>query len=485
MNTLNIKYKMLCILMLAVIGGSGCKKFLDTNENPNMVTSTKPELSLPVAMAAISHELGNPLQIHGGIWAQYWTQNTRSSQYRSLEDYAVTSPTFDRPWRLIYSDCLQDLQEIFNYYSTHENYKQYAAIAYIMKAYTYHVATDAWGDIPMTEAINPAISSPHYTPQQQIYDSIIENINKGISLIDVNAALKPKTDDLIFQGDMAQWLRFANTFKLRVYLRMSEVAPQKASAGIATLNGAQFLENDAKISYSTTGGNQNPLFSEILGLTRVQNLVASETSVKFFRDNKDPRADVFYTRFKKGAIDSIIGLQQGDYNNSSDTFSFPSPAVGGLGEDDNSANAPVKFISAAESYFLQAEAVTRGWLTSTMSAKTLFETGIRASFKSYNVPGVDNYIATAPAAQWPAGATQRIRAIIIQKWAAMNGNQSFEAWTEWRRTGYPDFFTVSVESTLAAGKMPVRILYPSTESTTNLNYPGQKLIDVPVWWDVN
>jgi hypothetical protein len=485
MNTLNIKYKMLFVLMLAVMGGSGCKKFLDTNDNPNMVTSTTPELSLPVVQAAIAHELGNPLQIHGGIWAQYWTQNTKSSQYRVVEEYAVTSPTFDRPWRLIYSDALQDLQEIFNYYQTHENYKQYAAIAYIMRAYTYHVATDAWGDIPLAEAINPAISSPHYTPQQQIYDSILKNIDQGLSMIDVNAALKPKSDDLIFGGDMAQWRRFANTLKLRVYLRLSEVAPQKAQAGIAALNGAQFLESDAQVKYSTTGGNQNPLFSEILGLGRTQNLVASETSVKFLRDNKDPRADVFYTRFKEGSIDSIIGLQQGDYDNTTDTFSFPSPLVGGKGDDDNSANAPVKFISAAESYFLQAEARARGWLTSGMTARALFEAGIRASFASYNVAGADNYIATAPAAQWPAGTTAQIRAIIIQKWVAMNGNQGFEAWTEWRRTGYPDFFSVSLASTLGPGEMPARVLYPSTEATSNLNFPDVIDIEVPVWWDVN
>jgi hypothetical protein len=483
MNNLHIKNKILIVLMAAVMGGSGCKKFLDTNENPNMVTSTTPELSLPTAQAAFGHLLGNPLQIYGGIWSQYWTQSTKSSQYRDVERYLAPTTVWDRPWRLVYSDGLQDLQEIFNF-QTQEQYKQYAAIAHIMRAFAFHVATDAWGDIPLTEAINTTISSPKYTPQQLIYDSIILMIDKGISMIDVNAAVKPQSQDLIFQGDMAQWRRFANTLKLKVYLRLSEVAPQKAQAGIQSLNGAQFLDKDAQIKYSTTGGNQNPLFAEILGLGRTQNLIASETSAKFLTDNKDPRADAFYLRYKATGIDSIIGLKQGDFRNSTSVYSFPSPAVGATGQDDNSANAPVKFISAAESYFLQAEAVTRGWLTSGMSAQVLFQTGIRASFTSYNVPGVDNYIATAPAAQWPAGTTAQIRAIIIQKWVAMNGNQSFEAWTEWRRTGYPDFFTVSVASQLDPGKMPVRIAYPSSEATTNLNAPDEIDLDVPVWWDI-
>lgn len=474
------------ILAIIIVGLTGCKKFLDINDNPNLATSTTPELSLPSAQAAIGHVLGNPLQIYGGIWGQFWTQSTKSSQYRSLERYSsVTTTSFDRPWRMIYSDGLQDLQEIFNYYQTHQQYKQYAAIAYIMRAYVYQVATDAWGDIPLAEAINPAISSPHYTPQQQVYDSILDNIDKAISLIDVNAALTPKSDDLLFEGDMEQWLRFANTFKLRVLLRLSGVAPQKAAAGIQTLNGAAFLESDAQINYSTTGGNQNPLFSEILALGRTQNLVASETAAKFMTDNKDPRADIFYLRYKAAGTDSIIGLPQGNYTSTTSVWSIPSPVVGATGQNDASANAPVKFMSAAESYFLQAEAVVRGWLTSGMTAQDLFQAGIRASFESYDVPGADNYIATAPAAQWPAGTAAQIRAIIIQKWVAMNGNQSFEAWTEWRRTGYPDFFTISVTSQLGGGRMPLRLLYPSSEVTTNLNFPGIKQVYEPVWWDVN
>jgi hypothetical protein len=159
--------------------------------------------------------------------------------------------------------------------------------------------------------------------------------------------------------------------------------------------------------------------------------------------------------------------------------------VGATGQDDASANAPVKFMSAAESYFLQAEAVTRGWLTVSMSEVSLFREGIRASFASYNVAGAGTYISNSPAAQFPSGQTARIRAIIIQKWLAMTGNQGFEAWTEWRRTGYPDFFTVSRASTLGDNRMPARLLYPSSEVTQNLNFPGIKQIYEAVWWDAN
>jgi hypothetical protein len=142
-------------------------------------------------------------------------------------------------------------------------------------------------------------------------------------------------------------------------------------------------------------------------------------------------------------------------------------------------------MSAAESYFLQAEAVARGWLNVGKTANVLYQQGIRASFASYNVPGVETYITSSPAAQWTEGTTSQIRAIIIQKWLAMTGNQGFEAWTEWRRTGYPDFFTVSKATTLGDTRMPARLLYPSSEVTRNLNFPGIKQIYETVWWDVN
>ena len=489
MTTHYIKKSCIVLLVITAIGFAGCKKYLDTNTNPNLSTTASPDLLLPAVQAAIGHALGNPLQIYGNFWAQFWTQNPKSSQYRSIDQYASTTTDFDRVWRMMYSDGLQDIQEILNLTQGKQSLNQYTAIALLMKAYDMQLATDAFGDVPLTQAATPNITNPSYTPQQQIYDSIFAYVDRAIALIDVNAEVTPASDDLIFQGDMEQWLRFANTFKLRAYLRVSEIAPQKAAAGIATLSGAStlFLETDGQINYSAIGGNQNPLFSEMLGLGRTQNMVASETVTKFMIQNHDPRADVFFNRYinTTTGIDSIIGIKQGSYRTNTSTYSLPSPVVGANGQDDKSANAPVKFMSTAESYFLQAEAVERGWLNNGVPAQTLFTNGITASFNSYSVPGESTYIASAPAAQWPAGTQAQIRATIIQKWLAMTGNQGFEAFTEWRRTNYPDFFTTSAASTIGAGRMPERLIYPSGEVTRNANFPGIALIYTKVWWDAN
>ena len=78
----------------------------------------------------------------------------------------------------------------------------------------------------------------------------------------------------------------------------------------------------------------------------------------------------------------------------------------------------------------------------------------------------------------------KIRHIVTQKWFSMCGNQGFEAWTEWRRTGYPDFLIISVNS-LIGTQRPARFLYPTDEINLNSNFPGLQTVEKRVWWDVN
>lgn len=471
-------------LAVLVLSTSGCKKFLDVNDNPNLPEQVDVPLILPSAQAAIGHVLGNHFQIYGSIWGQYWTQSPFSSQYKSIDQYQPSSNDFDRPWGILYNDAFTDLEIIIGY-KGQEKYKQYAAIAYMLKAYDLQVITDAFGDAPLKEAGQGDQNfSPRYDSQQEIYDSIFSYIDQGQALIDAGSEFLPGQEDLIFYDpaeghtDMNKWIAFGNTLKLRAYLRIALKDQAKARAGILALQGKPFLTEDAKISYSQTGGNQNPLNAEMIGLGGTQNLVASATCVNAMKALKDPREIVFYRRVPATGI--VTPVPQGSFNTTPTvTISTPSYVVGARANDPLSALAPVKFISAAESYFLQAEAVVRGYLTG--DARTLYQEGIAASFASYEIdPGT--YITDVVAA-WPAATEQQIIAIITQKYFAMCGNQGFEAWTEWRRTGYPTFFVRSQASVLGAGIFPQRMLYPNTEITRNSNFPGLKTVTVKMWWD--
>ncbi|WP_432714365.1 SusD/RagB family nutrient-binding outer membrane lipoprotein [Pedobacter sp.] len=486
-NIYRIK-KLLVLLIISTIGIAGCKKFLDVNENPNNPDTATPTLLLPTVQAAIGQLVGNSYQVYGNIWAQFWTQSPTSSQYRALEQYNATNTDFDRAWLITYRNALQNAQLIIN--SNVPNSDQIKGIAYLLKAYTYQLTTDGYGDIPLREALKGnEFGSPHYDSQELVYDSIFNYIDLGIAALNVSNAISPGEQDIIFQGDTEAWLAFANTLKLRAYLRLSEVDAAKAQAGIAALYSANaiFLTQDASIAYTTTGGNDNPLYNEVVGLGRTQNLVASATAVQQFNRNNDPRVMEYYDANVDAATntpeDTIAYIPQGTYRDNTDKrVSPPSSLSGARASDPQSASAPVKLISAAESYFLQAEAASRGWGTGDVTS--LFAQGIRESFEACGIADeAAAYIANAPDAQLTGVVANDLKLIITQKYYAMCGFQGFEAWTEWRRTGYPDFLVESASSIIGAGRMPLRFLYPNTEINTNLNFPGSILIYEPVWWD--
>lgn len=470
------------MLLILALPYYGCKKFLDVNENPNNPVSASPELLLPVVEAAIGQVVGNNFQIYGNFWAQYWTQSPSASQYRTIDQYRLSNTAFDRPWAIIYRNALNNAELIIN--SETPNAEHMKGMAYVLKAYTFQIATDAFGDIPLAEALRGnQIGSPHYEAQRVVYDSIFNYIDRGINLLKVTTAISPGAQDLIFQGDTEQWILFARTLKLRAYLRLSQVEPVLAQQGISNLYNESnaFLSQDAAIQYSTIGGNENPLFNEMVGLGRTQNIVASGTVVNAYLRNTDPRLFRFFEVLP--GQDSISFISQGSYSSNTDKeVSPPSALVGANANNNASATAPVRLISAPESNFLQAEAIARGWAQG--NAQALYRQGVTSSFVAAGLPNVaENYLNTAPDAQLTGNLQGNLRAIIIQKYYALCGSQGFEAWTEWRRTGYPEFLTTSAASTLGANRMPLRFLYPSSEITTNQNFPGTALIYEPVWWD--
>jgi hypothetical protein len=473
-----------------------CKKRLDVNTNPNDPADVAIKDLLPTAQLTIAQQQGNYFAIVGGIWGQYWTQSANSSQYRSFEQYNPGPTTANRAWEELYAGALTDLNKIIEKAGTAENTKNYTAIAKILQGYTYQILTDNFGDIPFSEALrgertgsaSSGVQNPKYDKQQDVYAGIINIVKEGRDLIDP-AALSPGNDDLILHGDMVTWYQFANTLLLRMYLRMSYVNPSAAMQGIAELGAdpTNFLSQDVALAYTSTPGNTNPLYSEIVGLSFTQNLIASATAVDHLQERGDPRVEVFYT--------IPVGLEQGYYSTPTPTtYGEPQGILtGGDASDPSSAEAPVKFISANESFFLQAEASAR--TGDLINAQTMYEAGISNSFAELDLSDyipdgntityVDSLIGfIAPF----SGATElesRVKLIVTEKWYALNGTQNLEAWTEWRRTGYPDFFVIS-RNTRKGQNFPVRLPYPESELTRNLNFPGQKdVVSDKVWWDVH
>ncbi|MEO9804272.1 MAG: SusD/RagB family nutrient-binding outer membrane lipoprotein [Reichenbachiella sp.] len=477
-------------LAIAMIFMASCEDYLDVNTDPNNPTDATAGLVFPAATLSVVSVIGGDYALTGNIWSQYWTQNHAANQYKAIDGYNLISTFQGARFQELYAGALNDLRFVKEKATVDEDWSYYL-MATVLEAYSFQILADLYDDVPFDEALQGGEGnfSPAYVNGQVIYDSLIVRLDnalaKDLSAITVT---NPGTADLIFGGNMAEWVKFANTLKLKIYMRQTESRASVAQAGIDALyaSNAEFLDASAAVtSFADQANASNPLFEQDRRqLNTANNLKASTTMVDYLTNNGDPRINSLYEVPANGGL--ITGQRQGDYELS--TLD--------LDPDDVSraivtATDPVYFISDVESLFLQAEAAARGYGTG--DAKTLYDAAVNASFSMYG-EDASTFIAAAGLYEYPNGTlAQNIEAIIMQKWVANARINGLEAWFDHLRTGFP------LESTSAttfvsgqlnypvngvtSGQYPRRYLYPDREVSRNANTPTQKDIHTAVWWD--
>lgn len=473
-----------CVLVLA--GISSCKKIADFNVDPNnpSIDRATPQLLFPAAVMSTAGEVNGEYAILGGLWSQYYTQSATASQYRTIDAYNMIADDFRTAYQQLFISALSDYAKIQELSLASGQFKFYL-MATVMKAYTYQVLADLYDQVPYSEALKGSVNlQPKFDEGYAIYQGILAEIDEALSKDWQSGTLNP-TDanaDLVFQGNMENWQRFANTLKLKLYLRMVNAKPQEAEQGVKALidGGALFLETGAGItSFQDRPNYSNPFYEQnIRRLNTNDNLRASVTFVSWLVSNNDPRAVAYFGAANPAAI------HQGDYSSTN-------PAYPGSAIFVQHATDPAWFISKAESYFLQAEARLRYYADA--GAESLYNQGVEAAFEQVGLtPGnllTGNY-------KYPAtGFDAKLEAIIVQKWASFPGTHDLEGFFEKNRTGYPK--TSPVYSTEAGyipgqlvyakngvtgGLFPKRLLFPDIERARNSNTPAEIPITTKVWW---
>ncbi|WP_274473808.1 SusD/RagB family nutrient-binding outer membrane lipoprotein [Mangrovimonas aestuarii] len=492
-----MKKTILSIITAGMITFSSCDSALDINRDPDNQSIDNASLDSGTAagIMGIGAVHSSYYALVGGIWAQQWAQSPAASQYRSIDDYSIGTNDYTGGWVNMY-DALTDIRNTKRLAQEQSNWNYYL-IATCMEAYASQILTDFYGDIPYTEANNPEILQPAFDSGQTVYDLMIADINDALGRdLAASSTPVPGQDDFLFGGDMSQWVAFANTLKLKIYLRQTEARPNVAENGIMSLmnSGASFLTQDAAISdvFEDQANLSNPLYeTDRRQLNTGTNLRASQTMHSFLSSNNDPRLEVYY-----GSGNSMI---QGDYNSLA--------APNSISIANLSALAPVYFISAAQSYFMQAEARERYMGGS--GAKELYDMGVIAAFDKspvYDsgtfaiVEELDGspFVAAGGAYEYPSGGSfdEKLEAIITQKWLSNYPDNGYESVFEQNRTGYPVVSDVpqssenyipgqwsySVNGT-TGGVFPQRIVYPNLELSRNENAPDILEITVPIWWN--
>jgi hypothetical protein len=462
---------------------TGCNTELDINSDPDSLNPDNAPLSaqLPSGIAGLAGSEGSFLAIIGGFWSQYWTQSNAANQFKDIDSYTNGTGDYNFAWDAMY-DALGDIRNVKRRALAEENWKYYL-IATTLEVQASQILTDYYGSIPYKEANNGSILNPNFNTGEEVYGFMIEDLDDALSKNLANSkGSNPSSDDFIFGGDMDKWTKFANTIKLKVYMRQTNSSRASiANTGIQQMitDGVEFLSEDAAMTQFSDEINQsNPLYEYVIRRLNVAtNLRMSKTLSSYFEDNSDPRKGNYYG--------SGNPLNQGD---------FTSPVgAGTIAVVKLSATTPVLFMSKEESLFLQAEAMER--YNSGAGAKVLYDAAVTANFNRYSL-NASPFLTGAYL--YPVGGTfdQKLEAIITQKWASGFPGNGFESFFETNRTGYPKTSTVPqtdsgyISGQLAyavngatGGLFPRRIEYPLSERNANTNTPALVEITTPVWWD--
>lgn len=515
-----ILYYILPILLMAA--GSGCKKdFLDINQNPNQPTdeSITPELILPRSLHAIGARMATSYRVQAS-WMGYWARSGTYGPNAEEESYNI-STGFEVDEFAGWYDILTDLNTMQKKAQT-LNQSYYVGIAKIMKTVGFMYLVDQYNNVPYTKAFDLSGNIlPAYDNGQVIYNDLMVQLNDAVALInaaDVSANTGLSTADIMFQGNKAKWIKFANTQHLKLLLRQAYIPGFSPTAEIAkiTANGGGYLMTGETASvqpgYTIDNGKQNPFWNTYKKLytgggaddfNRANNFI-----LNILRNSNDPRYQYY---FSVAAIplsgNTYYGFNYGESLPNSDPYKANNSSdVAGPGLA-KSATQPQWVFTATESLFLQAEAAARGWIPG--SAQALTTTAITESFTWLGVSGGATAAATYIAANAGNPLTnttvagtpeQQARIVVMQKYLGLVGVNNFEAWVDWRRIPGTQGPTIATSTTIPpvpfsmstsrnGRHIPLRLQYPQDEYNYNAaNVGGQGVIDPQnsrIFWDIN
>jgi len=449
--------------------------FGDENVNPNSPTNMKTDALLTNAITAIPGIVSSPS-------SNYYTQGMSDITYTTYSRYDRYQWSYDG----FYTGPLTDLKEILDLNTNNaadviaygDNNNQ-MAIAHILQVYMYHHMTDRWGAIPYTEALKGAENiAPVFDQQKDVYSALFVQLDTAIGLIN-NSAVQVQ-GDIMFNGDMNSWKRFANTLKMTMALRMSDVDPSNAQTKfLEAVSGGVLASTSQNVHYPYLDAvaHENPW----KGAFRTRNDFApSKKFVDYLTANSDPRLAKMADGSKNSGGVTYAGMPYGEEDpsiNGADIASITSAII-----SDGKQHGGFLY-TYAQVCLAMSEAAILGWAV-TGDAQTWYELGIKASMDQWGVSSADatTYIASVPA----VGST--VENVAMQKWVAL-WLQGYEGWAEWRRLDFPNDISAPAAALSGTG-IPVRQGYgANTVSNNSANYKdavskqGPDTQDQKLWWD--
>ena len=475
----NILYLLSMVLLVLT---SCTKDFEDINTNPNAPINAQPSLLL----RQVIYDYGEQMSYEGFAAGDLLSQYRTALDFNLFGRHDLKSPQLGgNPWPIFYKN-LRDNQIIINQSQSTLAFKVYEGPALILKAYIAANLTDLFGDVPYSEAFNGVNGTvtPKYDLQEDIYlspNGILDNLNKGIEAINNYSGVQPLEGDLLFNGNLEGWVKFANSLKVKALMRISNKMDVAAELQAIFDEGNYISSNAENAVFDFTNTAPNSFRLARLRIGDFNNYVLSETMEEILTNYSDNRIEFFFRPFGNSTTGEYNGLLNGvDATSTSITLADFSLSGTAFREDTSVLDA--NFSTAWETSFFLAEAAQKGIITA--NAQNLYESGVAQAFEYWQTDLPANYLTGNAAFNAPG--TSPLEQIITQKWIG-NVINGYEGWTEFRRTGFPVLKTI--QASLNNDLIPVRMPYPAEEAALNAaNYDiaaaatNQNSINVPVWW---
>jgi hypothetical protein len=495
-----MKRLQLSVAAIAAVVSTACQTDLTSlNTNPNSPTSAPAAALFTQAVTSSAGRWVGAGQLSG---TELFAQHLAQVQYVEEDRGHLRPENIDGWFTNAYIGELEDLQKVIDAGKA-ANSANTSGPATVMQQWVFQNMTDFWGDIPYTEALQGDAGGPlkpKYDTQKDIYYAMLQK------LTDASASMKTGTTDPalsagdpIFKGDMAKWLKFSNSLRARMALRIIKADPAKAAAELTAAFGAPggvMASNDdnAKLAYPGDGVYDNPWSGTFS--TRDDHRV-SKTLLDTLNALQDPRMKI-YAQPTKADPTKWTGLQNGMDNATVTPFFNTTSRVGAIFYPGNTTYGvfgtpagkatPMNILTYAEVEFIKAEAAERG-LGGQTGAAAHYNAGVRASITQWggSSADADAYLAR-PGVAYVAGATG-LAQIGLQKWISMF-SQGNEAWSEWRRSGNPATIKIGPKAYPELTEPARRMTYPVGEFSVNqdavkeaIARQGPDNLISRVWWD--
>ena len=477
----NIKYSLFLLVFSAMVINISCDSdFEDINRDPNNPTEIAADRLLANLLLSTANQLyASFTSLDQGAG---WAQQVAKVQYNDEMRYIPRENTISATWNDFYRATVSDANQMV-LIGTERGDQASVAIGKIMTAYGFLILTDFFGDIPFNEALDFTNIVPAYDPQEVVYEGSLALLQEAIDILNGPDLSISSSSDLLYDGDLEKWQKFAGSLKFRALMRISSKVDVSEDLQELVDNGYLFTsqEDEAKFQFLGSAPNANPIYETIVFNNREEYKINSQL-VMLMESFEDPRLPVFAQPNDAGII---RGKPSGFRDLPSEEFSYTN--VSAFGTKYLNPTQPAYFVSYTELNFLLAEAAKKGFISGgDEAAENFYNEGLNSSF-------TENGLSEAEASNFSSSAgvsynsDEGLEQIGLQKYIGLFG-QGVEVWVEWRRTGIPANLTPAIESTL--GSIPVRFTYPVIEQSLNPdNYreavgrQGEDKLTTPVWWD--